>query len=98
MPRTPYSSTAPVIDATALAAVVWGLDPHRGWGGDWSSFAEAAATPAVFAAIWLFAACHVGVYRVPPRQDLRLSLRRSLDAWLATWGLGGLVALTLLPP
>ena len=98
MPRTPYSLTAPAIDATVLAAVVWALNPAWRWQGGWSAGIETAATPAVFAAIWAFAAIHIGVYRVPPRQDLRLALRRTLDAWLATWGLGGLVALTLMPP
>lgn len=97
MPRTPYSLTAPALDATVLAAVVWSLDATWRWHGSWLAVAEAATTPVMFAAVWLFAASHIGVYRVPPRQDLRLALRRTLDAWLATWGLGGLVALTLMP-
>jgi exopolysaccharide biosynthesis polyprenyl glycosylphosphotransferase len=81
-----------------LFAIVAALDPSWPAGGDWRELLTAAATPAIFAAIWLFAATHIGVYRVPPKHDVRLALRRTLDAWLVTWGLGGLTALTLIPP
>lgn len=98
MLRLPYSLTAPIVDAGILFTVVGALDPDSAWGGGWRAALEAAATPGLFAVIWLFAAHHIGVYRVPPADDLGQALRRALDAWLVTWGLGGLVALTLIPP
>ena len=90
MPRTPYSLTAPALDATVLAAVVWSLDATWRWHGSWLAAAEAATTPVMFAAVWLFAASHIGVYRVPPRQDLRLALRREQRGELSCGAAHGL--------
>jgi exopolysaccharide biosynthesis polyprenyl glycosylphosphotransferase len=96
MLQTRYAQTAPILDATAVFAVVWSCSwPHAAtarWLPEWQELAG----PAAFALLWLVVASHIGVYRASPRHNLALAVRRTFDAWVTTWGIGGLVALTML--
>ena len=55
---------------------------------------EIAGLWLLFAAIWLAIGIRLGVYQVSPSRNLGASLRRGLEAWAATWGLAGLVAVS----
>lgn len=96
MPRATYPLTAPLVDAGAVYAIAWtlgGASAEAG-AGAWLF----ATAPAAYALVWLLVAQHIGVYRAAPRHSLGLALRRTFDAWIATWGIGGLLALSTMPP
>ncbi|MFY7950651.1 MAG: hypothetical protein ACOVRP_15655, partial [Gemmatimonas sp.] len=48
----------------------------------------------LFAVIWLAIGSRLGVYQVSPSRNLGAAMRRGLEAWAATWGLAGLVAVS----
>jgi exopolysaccharide biosynthesis polyprenyl glycosylphosphotransferase len=49
-----------------------------------------------FAGLWLVISNRLGVYLIAPRRHLGLSLRRATEAWAATWGIAGLIAVSTL--
>jgi exopolysaccharide biosynthesis polyprenyl glycosylphosphotransferase len=52
----------------------------------------------LFTGIWLLIAARLGVNAIAPSRSLPLALRRTTEAWAATWGISGLIAVTLLEP
>lgn len=81
--------------ATDLAAILVALSASGllppGNGGDPVHWCVLALIPVV----WLLAAERIGVHRVPPGRNLLTALRRSMEAWAATWGVGGVLLLSL---
>tara|TARA_R110002072_G_scaffold269796_2_gene429108 strand:- start:17000 stop:18538 length:1539 start_codon:yes stop_codon:yes gene_type:complete len=53
---------------------------------------------AVFSTIWLLIARRIGVAQVPPSRNLALSLRRTTEAWAATWGIAGMLTIAIDQP
>ncbi len=98
MPRSSYSLTAPLADAIAVMVVVGATSAAPAATGGWLDVWHQLATPLTYAVIWLVVGHHIGVYRAIPRHSLLLALRRTFDAWIATWGLGGLLALSTAAP
>jgi exopolysaccharide biosynthesis polyprenyl glycosylphosphotransferase len=96
----------PSLRLGAIALDTTGLVAALACSGLWTRAADDAATTvldraavtAMFALAWLAIANHIGVYRVSPRHDLRQSMRRALEAWAATWGVAGLLAISTLAP
>ncbi len=97
MTRSLHRFTTKVIDFVALAA---GL----GWSGLWAGLdggvgtVNVAVALVIFAATWTLIASRMGVHRVPPSRNLAEALRRSLEAWLATWGVAGVLTISLVAP
>ena len=98
MPRSSYSLTAPLADAIVVMVVVGATSAAPAATGGWLDVWHQLATPLTYAVIWLVVGHHIGVYRAIPRHSLLLALRRTFDAWIATWGLGGLLALSTSSP
>lgn len=98
MPRSSYSLTAPLADAIAVMVVVGATSAAPAATGGWLDVWHQLATPLTYAVIWLVVGHHIRVYRAIPRHSLLLALRRTFDAWIATWGLGGLLALSTAAP
>ncbi len=98
MSRSSYSLTAPLADAIAVMVVIGATSAAPAATGGWLDLGHQLAAPLTYAAIWLAVAHHIGVYRAIPRHSLTLALRRTFDAWIATWGLGGLLALSTTAP
>jgi len=94
--RSSYSKTAPLADAIAVMVVVGATSATPAGGG--LDLAHQLATPLTYALVWSGVARHIGVYRAIPRHSLMLALRRTFDAWIATWGLGGIIALSTVAP
>src|SRR5690606_31605139 len=61
-------------------------------------WAEIAVAWCVFAVIWLAIARRLRVNLISPSRNLTLSLLRTIEAWAATWGIAGMLALTITPP
>ncbi|MCB9878036.1 MAG: sugar transferase [Planctomycetes bacterium] len=72
------------------------------WSGhDGGMIITAAAILAVagtFGVVWSMIARRLGAHSIPPSRNLALSLRRTLEAWAATWGLAGMLAVTVVAP
>lgn len=98
MPRSTYSLTAPIADALAVMVVVGATSTAPAATGGWPDLGHQLAAPLTYAIIWFAVAQHIGVYRAIPRHSLTLALRRTFDAWVTTWGLGGLLALSTVAP
>ena len=47
--------------------------------------------------IWLLIGRRIGVNQVPPSRNLPLALRRTTEAWAATWGIAGMLSLSMQP-
>jgi exopolysaccharide biosynthesis polyprenyl glycosylphosphotransferase len=58
---------------------------------------EVGSVWAAFSIVWLLIATRLGTYRIPPGRNLQASLRRATESWAATWGISGLVAISVLP-
>lgn len=54
-----------------------------------------AALFGLFAASWVLVARRLGVHVVSPSRDLTRSTLRTMEAWAATWGLAGLLTVTV---
>lgn len=52
----------------------------------------------VFGVIWMLIERRLGVNLVPPSRNLAISLRRTTEAWAATWGIAGMVTITTMQP
>ncbi len=97
MPRPSHRLTAASLDVTGLVAAL-------ACSGLWSTadtqttVLDRVAVTMMFGLAWLAIANHIGVYRIAPRHDLRQSLRRSFEAWAATWGVAGLLAISSVAP
>lgn len=52
----------------------------------------------VFGVIWLLIGRRIGVNLVSPRRNLAVSLKRTTEAWAATWGIGGMLTITVIQP
>lgn len=83
--------------ACILATLAWSgllVDTNAAW----LEPVEMTAVAGMFVLLWFAIATHVGVYRVAPEHNLLTALRRSIDAWGVTWGVGGIVAVTTVAP
>src|SRR5262245_47756083 len=94
MPRLPYPATIAALDSLGLLVALGCSGLLGGAQTGWLFAADTAAVIAMFALTWLAIAIHMRVYRVAPEHNLSLAVRRSLEAWAATWGVAGIVALT----
>lgn len=63
-----------------------------------STIVEAIGLWLVFGVIWLLIGRRIGVNLVSPRRNLAISLRRTTEAWAATWGIGGMLTITAVQP
>ena len=52
----------------------------------------------MFGVIWLLIARRLAAHAVPPSRNLPLALRRTTEAWAATWGIAGMLAMTTIEP
>ncbi|MBL8730675.1 MAG: exopolysaccharide biosynthesis polyprenyl glycosylphosphotransferase [Planctomycetes bacterium] len=56
---------------------------------------QATVHVALFAGIWQLVASRLGLDLVPLRRNRRLALRRVAETWATTWGVGGLLSVSL---
>ena len=56
--------------------------------------AEFLGVWSVFAVIWLLIARRLGVHLVQSNRNIALSLRRTAEAWAATWGIAGMLVIS----
>ena len=47
----------------------------------------------LFAFIWVLIAHRLGIHAIPANRNLAFSLRRTLEAWAATWGIASVLAI-----
>ncbi len=56
---------------------------------------QASIHTAVFVAVWQLVANRLGLHVLPVRRNKGLALRRVIESWATTWGVGGLVSVSL---
>src|SRR5687767_7522750 len=61
-----------------------------------SSLLAHAGVASIYVVVWLIVASRIGVYNVPPGRNLAVAVRRTLEAWAATWGVAGVLLLSIL--
>lgn len=66
--------------------------------GSTSSILEALGLWATFSVFWILIERRIGVNLVPPSRNLTISLRRTVEAWAATWAIAGILTITTLQP
>jgi exopolysaccharide biosynthesis polyprenyl glycosylphosphotransferase len=94
MLRLPYPATIAALDSLGLFVALACSGLLGGANTGWLFAVDAGAVVAMFVLVWFAIAIHMRVYRVTPEHNLSLAVRRSLEAWAATWGVAGIVALT----
>jgi exopolysaccharide biosynthesis polyprenyl glycosylphosphotransferase len=94
MSRLPSARTIAVFDCASILAALIGSGLFRDPAAGTIAPLDAAAVASMFVLLWFAVAAHIGVYRVAPQHNILLALRRTLDAWALTWGVGGIVAIT----
>lgn len=52
----------------------------------------------MFGLIWLLIARRLGAHAISPSRNLALALRRTTEAWAATWGIAGMLTMTTIKP
>ena len=65
------------------------------------SLGEVVATLAIvlcFGLTWSIIARRIGSRAISPRRNLSMAVMRTTEAWIATWGLAGLLAVTTVAP
>ncbi|MFY9342334.1 MAG: sugar transferase [Planctomycetota bacterium] len=55
------------------------------------------AVAVAYVVVWSIVTTRIGVHRVAPGRNLGIAVRRALEAWAATWGVGGVLLLSLVP-
>lgn len=96
-PRRLASTTAELlcILAALSAAGLWQAHSEHAAG---SILLQALGLWAIFGVIWTLIARRIGVSLVPPSRNLALSMRRTTEAWAATWGIAGMLTITTVQP
>jgi exopolysaccharide biosynthesis polyprenyl glycosylphosphotransferase len=83
--------------ATILAALSCsGIWAGRADQSPWQVAGDVAAHAAVFGAVWTMATSRLGTYQVPVQRNLARALRRMTEAWATTWGIAGLLTVSIL--
>ncbi len=100
MPRHPCRLATSLADVFGILAALscaglWAGSDSASWA---SLAAERGAVFATFAVAWLLIARRLGAYGVAPGRNLQLSLRRTMEAWAATWGIAGLLVVSTVDP
>ena len=91
MSRSSHRIAQTAIDLLAItAALVWAGVLQGG------SIVASLVTVAVFAATWALVASRMGVYRLAPSRNLAEASRRGIEAWMTTWGVAGVLSISLL--
>jgi exopolysaccharide biosynthesis polyprenyl glycosylphosphotransferase len=92
MPRSFHNLVYAALDCLGILVAL-------GVGGSWVAaplaLPHVAAIAAIFVVSWLVVANRIGAYRVAPSRNLAVALRRGLEAWGATWGIAGVLALSI---
>jgi exopolysaccharide biosynthesis polyprenyl glycosylphosphotransferase len=78
--------------ATAWASHSWSLYPAVS--GQWPL--DALLRLGIFAATWVFVAGRLGTYTPAANSSPGAALRSVLEAWATTWGIGGLIDVSVL--
>ena len=97
MSRSPtHRSVRIAIDAASLFVALSCAGAWEGHAGDSHPqiALQALGLWMMFLSIWLVIATRLGTYQVSPSRNIAAALRRAVEAWAATWGLAGLVAVT----
>ncbi|MGK0263543.1 MAG: exopolysaccharide biosynthesis polyprenyl glycosylphosphotransferase [Planctomycetota bacterium] len=92
-PRRLATTTAELLCILAALSCA-GLWTDSGGNALSSTLIEAMGLWLVFGVIWLLIGRRIGVHLVSPRRNLAISLRRTTEAWAATWGIGGMLTIT----
>lgn len=66
--------------------------------GSASSTPKAMGLWAVFSVVWMLIGRRLSVNLVPPSRNLIISLKRTAEAWAATWAIAGILTITTLQP
>ncbi|MGK0203371.1 MAG: exopolysaccharide biosynthesis polyprenyl glycosylphosphotransferase [Planctomycetota bacterium] len=100
MSRSPRQLATTTAELLCILAALSCAGLWAGSGADSSSITllEAMGLWVVFGVIWILIARRIGVNLVPPSRTLALSLRRTTEAWAATWGIAGMLTMTLVQP
>ncbi|MFT7535257.1 MAG: exopolysaccharide biosynthesis polyprenyl glycosylphosphotransferase [Hyphomicrobiaceae bacterium] len=100
MSRSPRRLTTTTAELLCILAALScaGLWTGSGENALSSTLIEAMGLWLVFGVIWLLIGRRIGVNLVSPRRNLAVSLRRTTEAWAATWGIGGMLTITVIQP
>ena len=96
MPRSIRRLASMLVDLLCIFAALSGAGMWRGYEGTTAQqmAIEVTVLMGMFASIWMLIATRLGAYSIPPSRNLRMSLRRTAEAWAATWGIAGLLAVS----
>jgi len=85
-----------VLDLACIVAalLIGGIATRQGEPGI-AQATNVALDIGVFGAVWLFVARRLGLHSLPVRLSRMLALRRIAEAWATTWGVGGLVVVSM---
>lgn len=60
--------------------------------------ASFAGLVGVFLATWILIARRISAHAISPRRNLSMAVVRTMEAWIATWGLAGLLCISTFAP
>lgn len=99
MPLAARRLTISLVDMLCILAALCGAAMWTGAAHFGAGLLERGATIvaqwAVFGVVWLLTSQRLGATIVAPGRNLAFSLRRTLESWAATWGIGGLLVISL---
>lgn len=97
MPRANHFPLVSLL--TDLACITLALSAGGLWirhgESTWRFAVHASAHLVIFCSLWVVIAHRLGTSTLPLRTMRNLALRRMLETWAATWGIGGLLALSV---
>lgn len=100
MPRSSKVRLASlVIDCGAIlgalsCAGLWTRDPGK---ATWLAGIEVGLHAGLFLFVWWLVATRFGTYQIPLVRNRRMAMRSMTEAWATTWGVAGLVSVSVLP-
>jgi exopolysaccharide biosynthesis polyprenyl glycosylphosphotransferase len=100
MPTRTQHAAGTALDLAVLGiamAASWGWEEN--WhGATWMAMGSYLGHAALFGAIWLLVTTRFGTYRLSVRRHRGAALRSVAEAWATTWGVAGLLDVSLLGP
>lgn len=94
----PKRTASVVIDLVAMLAALSaaGVWAERTEQSGWRICAEVTGHLVLFGLVWLLITNRLGTYQIPLQRNRRLAMRSMVEAWAVTWGVGGLLSVTIL--
>ncbi len=86
------------IDLTSILVAISCAGAWAGREGQqaWQTWADAGLHFAMLGVVWVLVSNRLGIYQIPVHRNLGSAFRSTAKAWATTWGIGGLLAVSIL--